>query len=141
MEMINKNLFPNPHNAPLYHPYESRRGGIFILCLVRVILGRMENIQRKSGWKTVFSTVWQKKENTEDGKLERKFSLLGPQILSSQIGRKIVGRKVDLWHFYANALWNQVKKKKKKKKEREETERERWRIRAVPASVGSLERS
>ena len=89
--------------------------------MVRVILGRMENIQRKSGWRIVFSTVWQKKENTEDGKLERKFSLSSPQISSSQIERKIVGRKVDLWHFYTNALWNQVKKKKKKKKEREET--------------------
>ena len=45
------------------------------LCLVRVILERMENIGRKSGWKTVFSTVWQRVKNTEDGKPGRKFSL------------------------------------------------------------------
>ena len=40
-------------------------------------------------------------------------SILGPQISSSQIGRKIVGRKLrkmDLLNFYTNALWNQVKK-------------------------------
>ena len=41
----------------------------------------------------MFSTVWQKKKNIEDGKPRRKFSLLGPQISSSQIGRKIVWRK------------------------------------------------
>ena len=34
----------------------------------------MENKGRKIGWKTVFFTVWQKKENAEDGKPERKFS-------------------------------------------------------------------
>ena len=43
-------------------------------------------------------------ENTEERKPGRKFSLLGPQFSFSQIGRKIVGRKVDLWHFYTNAL-------------------------------------
>ena len=84
----------------------------------------------------MFSTVWQKKENTEDGKIWRKFYLLIPQISSSQIGRKIVGRKVDLWNFYTNALWNQVKKNKNKNKNKK-----RWRMRAVPTSAGSLERS
>ena len=54
----------------------------------------MENIRRKIGWKIVFSTVWQKKENGEEGKPERKFSLPGPQNSSSQIGRKILKRKV-----------------------------------------------
>ena len=49
----------------------------------------MENIGRKIGWKTVFSTVWQKRENGEEGKLGRKFSLSGPQFSSSQIRRKI----------------------------------------------------
>ena len=57
--------------------------------MVGVSLGRMENIRRKIGWKIVFSTVWQKKENGEEGKLGRKFSLPGPQFSSSQIGRKI----------------------------------------------------
>ena len=52
-------------------------------------------------------------------KIGRKFSLPGSQISSSQIRRKIVGRKVDLWHFYTNTLWNQVKKKRKKEKKRE----------------------
>ena len=40
----------------------------------------MENIGRKSGWKTVFSTIWQKMKNTKDGKPGRKFSLPSPQI-------------------------------------------------------------
>ena len=59
------------------------------LCLVWVKIGRMENIRRKIGQKTVFSTVWQKKENGEEGKPGRKSSLPGPQFSSSQIGRKI----------------------------------------------------
>ena len=50
------------------------------LCLVEVNLGRMENLERKIGWKIVFSTVWQREENIEDGKPGRKFSLPGPQI-------------------------------------------------------------
>ena len=54
----------------------------------------MENIRRKIGWKIVFSTVWQKKENGEEEKPERKFSLPGPQNSSSQIERKILKRKV-----------------------------------------------
>ena len=58
----------------------------------------------KIGWKTVFSTVWQKKENAEDRKPGRKFSLLGPQFSSSQIRRKIVERKVLSQHLYKNAL-------------------------------------
>ena len=90
------------------------------------------NKWRKIGWKTVFSTVWHAEENAKDGKPERKFSLPGPQFASSQIGRKIVERKLlSLWN-YTNALyhlpfsqtqwlfWNQVKKKKK-------TESESWR--------------
>ena len=59
------------------------------LCLVGVKIERTENIGRKRGWKTVFSTVWQIRENGEEGKLGRKFSLLGPKFSSSQIGRKI----------------------------------------------------
>ena len=87
----------------------------------------------------MFSTVWQKKKNAEDGKPERKFSLPSPQFTSSQIGRKIVERKVlSLWN-YTNALshlpssqtqrlfWNQVKKKKKKQKARAGEKRERMR--------------
>ena len=64
----------------------------------------MENRGMKIGWKTVFSTVWQKKENAEDRKPGRKFSLLGPQFSSSQIRRKIVERKVLSQHLYKNAL-------------------------------------
>ena len=59
-----------------------------------------------------------KKENP------RENSLLGPQFSSSQIGRKIVGRKVDLWNFYTNALWNQVKKRKEKEKKRMDARKE-----------------
>ena len=74
------------------------------LCLVGLILERMENIGKKSGWKTVFSTVWQMMKNTTDGKPGRKFSLLGPQISSSQIGRKTMERKVLSQPNYRNAL-------------------------------------
>ena len=64
----------------------------------------MKNRWRKIWWKIVFSTVWQKKENVEDGKPGRNFSLPGPQFSSSQIRRKIVERKVLSQHFYRNAL-------------------------------------
>ena len=74
------------------------------LCLVGVKIGRMKNKGRKIGWKTLFSTVWQKKENVEDGKPGKNFSLPGPQFSSSQIRRKIVERKVLSQHFYRNAL-------------------------------------
>ena len=63
--------------------------------MVGVILGRMENI----GKKTVFSTIWQKMENTEDGKPGRKFSLSGPQISSSQIGGKLWGENLEKWTY------------------------------------------
>ena len=53
----------------------------------------MENIGRKIGQKIVFFTVWQNKENGEEGKLGRKFSLRSPQFSSSQIGRKIQREK------------------------------------------------
>ena len=69
------------------------------LCLVGVNLGRMENIGRKIEWKTVFSTVWQTRENREEGKPGRKFSPSGPQIFSSQIKRKSLKRKCSLDTF------------------------------------------
>ena len=74
---------------PLPKCHNSKECNILTLCLVGVKIERMENIGRKIGWKTVFSTVWQRRENGEEGKLGRKFSLLGPQFSSSQIGRKI----------------------------------------------------
>ena len=64
----------------------------------------MENIGRKSGWKTVFSTVWQRVKNTEDEKPGRNFSLSGPQISSSQIERKTMERKVLSQPNYGNGL-------------------------------------
>ena len=84
-------------------------------------------------------------ENTEERKLRRKFSLLGPQFSSSQIGRKIVGRKVDLWHFYTNALSHLLssqthavavlesskEKKKKKRKQRARAGERPERMRAL----------
>ena len=79
----------------------------FILCLVGVNLGRMEKIERKIEWKTMFSTVWQTmfstvwqmRENREEGKSGRKFSLPGSQIFFSQIGRKSLKRKCSLGTF------------------------------------------
>ena len=73
----------------------------------------------------MFSTVWQKKENEEEGKLGRKFSFLGPQFSSSQIRRKMLERKVFSQHFYTNTpFWNQVKRRKKKRKKINEKKKE-----------------
>ena len=81
----------------------------------------MENIGRKIGWKTVFSTVLQKKENWEEGKRRRKFSLLGPQNSSSQIGRKRLERKCSHDTFTKtpspNVYNNPVRQNKKKEAE------------------------
>ena len=74
------------------------------LCLVGLILERMENIGKKCGWKTVFSTVWQRVKNTEDEKPGRNFSLSGPQISSSQIERKTMEKKVLSQPNYGNGL-------------------------------------
>ena len=81
----------------------------FTLCLIGVNLGkmekigvnlgRMEKIERKIEWKTMFSTVWQTRENREEGKAGRKFSLPGSQIFFSQIGRKSLKRKCSLGTF------------------------------------------
>ena len=90
----------------------------------------MENIGRKIGWKKMFSTVWQKKENGEEGKPRRKFSLSGPQNSSSQIGRKMLQRKVLSQHFYTNtSFWNEVRERKR---EREHWRKERERMRVAP---------
>ena len=50
---------------------------------------KVENREWKIEWKMLFSTILLEKENREERKLERKFSLLGPHFLSSQTGRKI----------------------------------------------------
>ena len=92
----------------------------------------MENRRRKIGWKTVFSNVWQKKENEEEGKLGRKFSPK-PTIFILPIGRKRLERKVLARHFYTNtSFWNQVKKKKK---EGESAGEKKERMRAVLANA------
>ena len=59
--------------------------------------------RRKIGWKTLFSLFGKRRkmlrmENSGEN------SLPGPQFSSSQIGRKIVERKVLSQHFYRNAL-------------------------------------
>ena len=115
----------------------------FTLYLVGWIIGRMEKKGRKIGWKTMFFTVWQKKENAKDGKHGRKFSLPSPQFTSSQIGRKIMQRKVLSPWNYTNALshlpssqtqqlfWNQVKKKKKNRErelEKKKNESTSWNV-------------
>ena len=54
----------------------------------------MENIERKTEWKTLFSTVWEREKNRESEKSGRKFSLPGPQIFSPQIGKKMLRGKL-----------------------------------------------
>ena len=102
------------------------------LCLVGVILGGMENIEGKTEWKTLFSTVWEREENRESGKPGRKFSLPGPQILSPQIGKEMLSGK--LMKNILSIMPFGIKLKKKKKKRRE-----RQRMRTAPALAGSLE--
>ena len=68
------------------------------LCLVGLKIGRMENRGRKIGWKTVFSTVWQKKENIEEEKSGRKFSP-GPTILIFPNREENCGEKSGLMAF------------------------------------------
>ena len=50
---------------------------------------KVENREWKIEWKMLLSTILLEKENREERKLERKFSLLGSHFLSSQTGRKI----------------------------------------------------
>ena len=59
------------------------------VCLVGRIIGRMENF----GWKTVFFTVWEAKENWDGWKMGWIIFHPGPQLFSSQIGRKTMERK------------------------------------------------
>ena len=59
----------------------------------------MENVRRKMGWKTEFSSVWEWEENRGSGKPRRKFSLPSPQIFSSQIRRKSNDRKMSQCNF------------------------------------------
>ena len=84
-------------------------------------------------WKTL------RMENTEDRKPGRKFSLPGPQISSSQIGRKIVGEKTQKSGLMA--FLHKCPLESSKRERERERERERWRMRAAPALAGSLERS
>ena len=46
----------------------SSKGSNLRLRLVEVKIGWMENEERKTGEKMMFSLVWYKKENTKDGK-------------------------------------------------------------------------
>ena len=77
----------------------------------------MENIEGKIEWKTLFSTVWEREENRESGKLGRKFSLPGPQISSPQIGKK--GLSGKLMKKTLSIMPSGIKLKKKKKKKGE----------------------
>ena len=73
---------------------------------------RKENLS-----KTVFFTIWQAEENRKGGKRGRKFSLPGPKISSSQIGRKSLERKCS--HSTLTIIPHSGIKYKKKKKQRE----------------------
>ena len=99
------------------------------LCWVGVNLGRMENIGRKIKWKTMLSIVWQTRENRDEGKPRRKFSLPGPQIFSSQIGRKSLKRKCSLSTFTimpSEIKFFFLKKKAKKRKSKTGPSKPRW---------------
>ena len=74
----------------------------------------MENIKGKTERKTLFSTVWEREENRESGKSGRKFSLPGPQILSPQIGKKMLRGK--LIKNTLSIMPSRIKLKKKKER-------------------------
>ena len=85
--------------------------------MVGVKIGRMENRGRKLGWKIVFSTVWQKKENVEEGKSGRKFSLPGPHFILPNREEKADEKNAltALLHkcpLFPNGHSNSAKKKK-----------------------------
>ena len=61
------------------------------LCLDGWNIGRMENIRRKMGWKTQFSTVWEWEENRGSGKLGRKFSPWAHKYFPPKLGGKARG--------------------------------------------------
>ena len=66
------------------------------LCLVGVILGRMENEGEKSGEKMMFLVVWLRVEKRRDFGGTHQFSLLPSKTQSLQIGEKMrvkVGQK------------------------------------------------
>ena len=63
------------------------------VCLVGRIIRRMENFGWKMGWKTVFSTIWEAKENWDGWKMGWIIFHPGPQLFSSQIERKTMERK------------------------------------------------
>ena len=56
------------------------------------LVGGMENEERKTGDKMMFSLVWYRKENTKDEKCWRKKSTRAHKFFSSQFGRK-TGKK------------------------------------------------
>ena len=136
--MLVQGKFQQSKDFTFLYKIKGRLMCAFTLCLVRGIIGKMENNRWKMVWKTVFFTVWEAKENREDRKSGRKFSSRTHQFFSSQIGRKTVERKLLLTWNYTNVLshlpssqtqrlsWNQVKKKKPeteswRKKKREST--------------------
>ena len=67
--------------------------------LVGVKTERMGNGERKIRWKMLFFTVWLRKENRKDRKYGRKFPLLSPFFLFSQIGREMRRKKWWEMHF------------------------------------------
>ena len=72
-----------------------------MVCLVGMKTGRMENRERKIGRKILFSTVWLGKENGEDIKPGRNFSLPSPHLnREEKLERKVLSQ-----HFYTNTLF------------------------------------
>ena len=92
----------------------------FTLCLVGLILERMENIGKKSGWKIVFSTVWQRVKNTEDGKLGRKFSLPGHKFHPPKSGGKLWREKCSHSQIIEMPSLSQRSQQLKKEEEEED---------------------
>ena len=92
----------------------------------------MENSGWKMVWKIVFSTVWEAKENREDGKSGRKFSSRTHQFFPSKIRRKTaLNMKLHKCPLPPTLLTNTMavlessKKKKTRDRELEKKKREK----------------
>ena len=68
---------PKPHLFDIPTAIQVKKA-TFMVCLVRVKTGRMENKEKKIGWKMMFSIIWLVKKNRRYRKQGRKLSPLGP---------------------------------------------------------------
>ena len=123
--MLVQGKFQQSKDFTFLYKIKGRLMCAFTLYLVGGIIGRMENNGWKMVWKTAIFTVWEAKENREDGKSGRKFSSRTHQFFPSQIRRKTaLNMKLHKCPLPPTLLTNttavlELSKKKKKTRESE----------------------